>query len=219
MKICYIMAAALTVWSIPAVASEGHSGYFNIRVTEGSYTLYNQMSGEYDTYSLVGQSVTMRWNSIVRYNVPSPFQPSMNVAKLIRNSASINTPGFGFSSETTNDPFQDQGSARIGASYNGNADMGSFGVAYNCNSCPDHSVSFSFTTGLTDARGTGRASLVDDGRYDYFGQIKFDITGGRAFAAVPEPASWALMLGGFVSVGAVLRRPRSVSSKATSTSI
>ena len=45
------------------------------------------------------------------------------------------------------------------------------------------------------------------------GTIKIDIAGGGG--AVPEPATWSLMIGGFGGLGAVLRRRRASSALAT----
>lgn len=45
--------------------------------------------------------------------------------------------------------------------------------------------------------------------------LNFRVTGTTATAAVPEPASWALMLGGFALVGGTLRRRRATLSYRT----
>lgn len=41
--------------------------------------------------------------------------------------------------------------------------------------------------------------------------LNFRVTGTTAAAAVPEPASWAMMLGGFAMLGGALRRRRAAS--------
>ena len=58
------------------------------------------------------------------------------------------------------------------------------------------------------------------GLYDTYGPTRFDnfhVTGTVAdatVAGVPEPASWALMIGGFGLAGATLRRRRTASALA-----
>lgn len=58
--------------------------------------------------------------------------------------------------------------------------------------------------------GKTLASLgLSAGTYDYTsGQNKISLVIGQTVAAVPEPATWAMMILGFGVVGAALRRPR-----------
>jgi hypothetical protein len=68
---------------------------------------------------------------------------------------------------------------------------------------------FSFTRSLADVVGRYQATPRTDDGDDYQGNFEFTQTtdlGGSG--AVPEPASWALMLGGFGLIGAVVRRRR-----------
>ncbi len=56
-----------------------------------------------------------------------------------------------------------------------------------------------FVAAAPSLRGGARAFYADDGQ-----------TQGFVVAGVPEPASWALMIGGFVMVGASVRRRRAL---------
>ena len=72
-----------------------------------------------------------------------------------------------------------------------------------------------FQTGQTAAtkRATFLAGLTAGKAYYNVHNANFgagEIRGQLALAAVPEPASWALMIGGFGLVGASLRRQRAV---------
>ncbi|MFI4966753.1 MAG: PEPxxWA-CTERM sorting domain-containing protein [Caulobacterales bacterium] len=71
-------------------------------------------------------------------------------------------------------------------------------------SSTDSLVGFSF--GDTDGTHYGYAEVAGANFTGY----RFETTAGASvpFAAVPEPASWALMIGGFGMVGGLLRRRR-----------
>jgi len=59
-------------------------------------------------------------------------------------------------------------------------------------------------------KNTGLTNMRDSAfPYDYNQGL---VTGFNDFAAVPEPATWGLMIGGFGLVGAALRRKRRVAS-------
>lgn len=208
MRTIWSLAAAAVLFSASANAEapRGAGGTFLIEVTEGGFLFRNR--GGQQVTSLVGRTANLVWVSLTEDNVPSPSRPSENVMTLVQNRASIGFTGFNFGSQASNDPFNDPGQQRIGAGYVGTEQSGVFSVFVNCNSCPDNSVNFTFSNGDTSATGSGAAQVVDDGNFDYEGRIKFNIVGGSAYAIVPEPAAWALMIGGFGLVGAALRRRR-----------
>ena len=52
----------------------------------------------------------------------------------------------------------------------------------------------------------GGGTTTQHFRFDGIEQVSFN----AVFGAIPEPASWAMMIGGFFGVGAVLRKRRSV---------
>jgi hypothetical protein len=58
------------------------------------------------------------------------------------------------------------------------------------------------------AWGTGSLELFywDSNSFDNFGQIKFDISADRG--AVPEPATWAMLVLGFGAIGGAMRSRR-----------
>ncbi|MFS0737298.1 PEPxxWA-CTERM sorting domain-containing protein [Sphingomonas sp. 1P06PA] len=68
-------------------------------------------------------------------------------------------------------------------------------------------IEFSFTRTLGDSVSPNVAVPGGNGN-DYAGNFRFDVT----TAAVPEPASWALMIGGFGVAGASLRRRRAATT-------
>ncbi len=53
-----------------------------------------------------------------------------------------------------------------------------------------------------------RGGFIDINGNQRTGDWAFDITGAGSIAAVPEPATWALMIGGFGMVGFAARRRR-----------
>lgn len=61
---------------------------------------------------------------------------------------------------------------------------------------------FSFTRNLADVVGRYRATPYTDDGDDYQGNYEFQQTS----LGVPEPATWAMMLGGFGLIGAAVRR-------------
>lgn len=63
---------------------------------------------------------------------------------------------------------------------------------------------FSFTRNLADVVGRYQATPNTDDGDDYQGNFNFNQT----TTAIPEPASWALMFGGFGLIGAAIRRRR-----------
>ena len=63
---------------------------------------------------------------------------------------------------------------------------------------------FSYTRSLADTVGQYRAIPQTGDGNDYAGNFRFT----SAVGGVPEPASWALMLGGFGMAGAAIRRRR-----------
>lgn len=68
---------------------------------------------------------------------------------------------------------------------------------------------FSFTRSLANVVGQFQATPGTGDGNDYQGNYRF--TSSVAAGAVPEPASWALMLGGFGLAGAAFRRRRQTS--------
>ena len=58
---------------------------------------------------------------------------------------------------------------------------------------------------LSNLKGTSD-STTKSFKFDGIEQVSFD----AAFAAIPEPSSWAMMIGGFFGLGAMLRKRRSV---------
>lgn len=48
--------------------------------------------------------------------------------------------------------------------------------------------------------------------YSYSVEAFSDVNGGEVFGAVPEPATWAMMIGGFALIGSQMRRRRTVVS-------
>ena len=64
---------------------------------------------------------------------------------------------------------------------------------------------FSYTRSLADVVGQYRAEPQTGDSNDYQGNFRFT---SSVAGAVPEPASWALMLGGFGMAGTALRRRR-----------
>jgi hypothetical protein len=68
----------------------------------------------------------------------------------------------------------------------------------------DYGIKIS-TTGITDADrmgfGLNGAGFQGDGSKDFVLRLDYGVTG-----PIPEPASWALMIGGFGLVGAAMRR-------------
>ena len=91
-----------------------------------------------------------------------------------------------------------------------------FGVGAADDSSANHFTLFIYDA-LSNAPTSAIQYTVDGGDRDYtpYGQVSFSFTDNAAGAgsgAVPEPASWALMLGGFGLVGGAMRsRKRSVS--------
>lgn len=63
---------------------------------------------------------------------------------------------------------------------------------------------FSFTRSLADVVGQYQATPRTGNGNDYQGNFEFELSP----AGVPEPAAWALMVGGFGLIGAGLRRRR-----------
>jgi hypothetical protein len=58
---------------------------------------------------------------------------------------------------------------------------------------------------LSNLKGTSDSTTASF-KFDGIEQVSFD----AAFRAIPEPSSWAMMIGGFFGLGAMLRRRRSV---------
>jgi len=75
---------------------------------------------------------------------------------------------------------------------------------------------------ITSGDGEGLHSLSSLGTYKYYDFVSSSSSGGKNFlitslqgtAAVPEPASWSLMILGFGGLGALLRRRRAQPSAA-----
>lgn len=63
---------------------------------------------------------------------------------------------------------------------------------------------FSFTRSLADVVGRYQATPRTDNGNDYQGNFEFQLTA----LGVPEPATWAMMVGGFGWIGASVRRRR-----------
>lgn len=79
----------------------------------------------------------------------------------------------------------------------------------------DSSVSYVLPNNLTNAEGVGTFSVdVYDsnwnlqGSYAIFADMTSVTSSSDGVAAVPEPATWAMMIGGFGAAGAVVRRRR-----------
>jgi hypothetical protein len=69
------------------------------------------------------------------------------------------------------------------------------------------SIVFSNLEGTYDlGRGSTHDFHTAQFNFDGIEQVSFD----AVFAAIPEPSSWAMMIGGFFGLGAVLRKRRSV---------
>lgn len=68
---------------------------------------------------------------------------------------------------------------------------------------------FSFTRNLADIVGPYRAVPMTGDGDDYSGNFSFTQSGQIGTrGAVPEPAAWAMMIGGFGLIGAAMRRSR-----------
>lgn len=87
--------------------------------------------------------------------------------------------------------------AAFGASYSGNAFISAFGVGNG--SCPTNCTNFNAfadNLALTTTAGTSSVDFA-----------------AASVAAVPEPATWAMMLFGFCGIGGAMRRSRRRSTK------
>jgi len=73
---------------------------------------------------------------------------------------------------------------------------------------------FSGFFGFSDTSGIQSVSFLNNGSSGGFSNYSFDnvstFTGTITSSAVPEPASWAMMIAGFGAVGGALRRTRKV---------
>jgi hypothetical protein len=201
------------VWTTLAITSAASPSYaevltgrFRVIVTEGTYSSRSFDTGETSSLDLTGKPLLLSWMSLSQLDVPSPSRPSEIVGKLFTNSARLSGVEFDFGSSSTNDPFHDPGSAFITAGYSGSAMSGTFNVGQNQNDGYDSFINFVFDSGMTNAIGSGSAFFYDDSQDTFNVRLKFTILSGQAFAAVPEPASWAMMIAGFGLLGAAARR-------------
>lgn len=112
------------------------------------------------------------------------------------------------SATALNNMVKDKNSSTLGTTFNGSG-FESLGNGSSSFSSPR----ILSTTGRYGTLWMVAASLANqDGRYDAF---KFSSLTVRTMPAVPEPATWAMMISGFGLVGAQMRRRRATSAAAT----
>lgn len=192
----------------PTKQPRGYTGSFKAVVTEGFY--YGYEGEEFHTQDLVGMVFSLDWRTSMSYNAPAPtnFQgviPYPILDRLIVNKARMLSEAYTLYAESSDNPYHDRGHAYEDASFFGSEKAGTFLLSYNSNDQIDSEVEFSFEKTRGRAAGSGRIATYAS--YNISGvDLRFNITGGRAFAIVPEPATWAMMIGGFGMVGSAMRR-------------
>lgn len=112
------------------------------------------------------------------------------------------------SSSALNTLVKDKNSSTLGTTFNGSG-FESLGNGSSSFSSPR----ILSTSGRYGTLWMVAASMANqDGRYDAF---KFSSLTVRTMPAVPEPATWAMMISGFGLTGAMMRRRRRAASAAT----
>ncbi|MHA6724171.1 PEPxxWA-CTERM sorting domain-containing protein [Sphingomonas sp. RS2018] len=125
----------------------------------------------------------------------------------------LGSNGNQFSGSSTVTLLDDQGSRNTGTALGGNSGGGGM-VVYGSGNLTDSSFSFSgfdYTLTANSVRNSSGAttSNVPFGSSAFFYASNATVT--NAVAAVPEPATWAMMLFGFGGIGFALRRRRAPS--------
>lgn len=216
MKISFPIVAAVAVMcaGVPtaAIAQQvrGYTGSFLVKVTRGSYDTFESFGPLIDSYDYTGQTLRLNWQVRNFYNVPSEnfgAPPIVILPRLSVLSANLETEVGRFDTVVNDDPFRDDGETRFSALFRGDENGARFVASYQCNSCIDTDIEFTFVRSSSGITGAGRAYTLDEGTREFQSELFFDIIGGQV-AVVPEPATWAMMISGFGLIGGAVRRRR-----------
>jgi hypothetical protein len=163
---------------------DGVSGYYN---------------GGTSDFGASGPNLGVSFSAVRAKPAPGAASPP-NVGFTTTPNAVINT-SFGFTSFSFASSFQQPGSVRVYSGTNGTGSLLGLlnGVLGGPVSFSTFDVPFAGTAHSVQLVTTPLAANFDDFR---FGAV--DVVAG-----VPEPATWAMMLGGFGLVGSAMRRKQS----------
>jgi hypothetical protein len=153
-------------------------------------------SGGTSDFGAPGPNLGVSFSGVRAKPAPGAASPP-NVGFTTTPNAVINT-SFGFTSFSFASSFQQPGSVRVFSGTNGTGSLLGMlnGVLGGPVSFSSFAVPFAGTAHSVQLVTTPLAANFDDFR---FGAVD-------AVASVPEPAAWAMMLGGFGLVGGALRK-------------